>query len=417
MPFFAGLASGFNDALTQNRQLMAQQQEQQAQRDTSVLTLIAQQHSDPRVRAQALSTLAQGVLTPAKGGLMKLFGSGQDRNPGLTDFFHSIARGGGDQQVTAEPATTGTTVAPGAMAQPAAALTQPGARPDAGTVTLPTEAPITGTGSSVPSVGAPVQSRDEFGRPAAAPAATPPPGASASLGIPQSMPNQDRPAITKPVPSPPGGLMLPGEAEMRGRLAAVGGLEGMDPSMRQVVGASLLGIPTRDSYDQQGNRHTFIGTQEIGAPALGVGKAAGPELQVQTQARDLFATGKYSTFADAMTAARTGAATALQSTQAAAALRPEGLRQRIANEVAQLPGIAASAELKQRTLNGQLTQEEASRIAATLLTNRPGATSDDFNAYVTALTSSGTAGSASAVGSSRVDLQACKLEYSIVSPK
>lgn len=191
---------------------------------------------------------------------------------------------------------------------------------------------------------------------------------------------------------------------LEGILAATEGIN-LDPQSKRLMINRAMGFPEHYTTDTNGDVHLISGGEDFGVVAQGAGRASAAEAQIQSQANDLYSTGQYLTRAEALIAARQGAAAATTGKQQSAAVagavaapmaaaRLANMRARLANELAQLPEIQANAELKQRALNGQLTQEEASRIAAQLLANRPGATSDDFNDWVAALR--GTPGSTAA---------------------
>lgn len=388
MPFFSGLAQGFSEAQTQDRQLQAQRDEAAAQRENSVLQLIASQHSDPEVRASALATMMT-PRTGGKSGMGRFFNEAQ-KNP-MLPTLQALMKSGKPQ--VAEPG-------PSQMAEPPAALAA--ATPPPGSDALPAGSPIEPGG---------------------------PPLSMAAVHnqLPQPA------GVTATVPR--GGLFTPAEvkgqeAEATARGHIVGTLQGADTAfgggslsgtgdpnhdaaLKSLVKAHALGLNPVHSYNAAGDLVVSLGDQVV-ATIPNAGKPMAVESQIESQARNLFVQAQGSaqpiTMDEARTQARSAAATATTAKQATtesrattaaatAAVAPEmaqtrmaSLRQRMVNQVAALPGIQMGAEQKRRALNGQLTAAEAAHTAATFLANRPGATSDDFNEMVAAL-SGGTAGS------------------------
>ena len=372
MPFFAGLAQGFSQAQTQDRQLQAQIDQQNAEREQSTLLHLATTHPDPEVRASALSTM----LTPRTSGssTMGRFFNQAKSNPMMPTLMQLM----GSQR--AEPVMGSTPAEPGPSTMQA-----PGA------------------------------------------ASTPPP--SGELGIPQTSlgaahdtlpqaPASDQ-QITRQVGTrmvsrgaPPTTAQSVGQTEYErtaGQFRAfgdIGGGSNQDPQMLQLALNNKMGIPKHYSEDGAGNTWLHSGNVHIMSP--GGGKASASEAGVQSQITDYMAANPGALRSEAETAIRTQAQSKFESGVTTAGARattatvtaanaPQmqqarlaGLRQRAINESARLPGIQMAQEVQRRALNGQLTADEAYKIASPIIIANRG-TTDDLNEMVTALTG-GTAG-------------------------
>jgi hypothetical protein len=371
--FFAGLAQGFSQAQEQDRALQAQVDEQSAQREQATLLHLATTHPDPEVRASAMGAM----LTPRQpaGGFMGRMFNAAKTNPAMPSLMALM----GSQRQVPVMGQQQTEPGPSTMQEPGA-----------GTL------------------------------------ATPPPGATGELGIPQaSMADTHNllpqgAAVSQPVQTgtrmvsrgaPPTGAQVAGqtayEQSLGGMAGTFAGLSTGGPvsaATREIVGMHKAGVPETVAYDPQGNRRVFVGTEEVGAPNMGVGRVQGrDEPAIQTQITNLLSQNPGMLRSEAETQARSAAATTTQAQQstvqsrsvsaaASAAVaaplaqaRMEGMRARAANDLARLPGIQMTQELQRRTLNGQLTADEATRYATQIVIANRG-TTDDINEMVTALT-------------------------------
>jgi hypothetical protein len=181
--------------------------------------------------------------------------------------------------------------------------------------------------------------------------------------------------------------------------------------MKQEAMFRAMHLPEAHTVDANGDVHVMFGSHQTRViPGAGKPMAGGGEAAILSQVKDVMAADPTVSVEDATQRVRAAALRTVQNTQAttanravttgaAAAVAPEmnqqrlaSIRQRVVNEQTALPGIQMSVEAKQRALNGQLTAAEAAHTAATFLANHPGATSDDFNDMVSAL-SGGIAGS------------------------
>ena len=178
-----------------------------------------------------------------------------------------------------------------------------------------------------------------------------------------------------------------------------------------------MGFPQSVTYDPQGNMHTVINGEDFGGPAGVHAVQRGPEADIASQIHNVMARDPSLTWHEADTQVRSAAANTVEAKQssaaseattagarsvltgveaanapAMAAVRLQKMRQEVLNEQTSRQGGLLSNELKQRTLNGQLTEVEAYRVLSPLW-QRPGMTSDVFNEYLDSVTAGGRVGS------------------------
>ena len=377
MSFFAGLASGFNSALEKNRQLTAQQDEARATRENAALLHLTTS-DDPEIASAAMAgLLQQGQGKPLKG--LRGFFNETAGNPALPTIRALISAGKPQQT---EPGPTTMNQGPAAAMPPgSSAAMVPGSPPEPGGPPMS----LAAVHDALPQA----------------------PGRSTTVPRQVFMPPVEKARALEQAQQ---------EGRLKGIFSGIGasgvgtGASPMGAGIRDAAVMHALGIQPYHTTDVSGDVHTIAGGMEIGAPIKGAGKPVAAESAILAQAQNLQALHPELSAEDALKQARSAAATTTQNTQATAANRATttgaaaavapalnqarlaSLRQRVINEVAQLPGIQMKAEQQQRALNGQLTAAEAAHTAATFLANHPGATSDDFNEMVGALTG-GIAGS------------------------
>ena len=120
--FFAGLASGYNKAMTEDRHLQAQQDEARAARENAALQHLATS-DDPEIASMALTGLLNQSRKPSKG--LRGFFNETEGNPMLPTIRQLMAQG---KQVPKEPAPSQLPEGSSA-AMPAGSPTEPGGPP------------------------------------------------------------------------------------------------------------------------------------------------------------------------------------------------------------------------------------------------------------------------------------------------
>lgn len=132
MSFFAGLAGGYNTALTQDRQLQAQKDEARATRENAALQHLVSS-DDPEIASMAMTGLLQQGRKPSKG--LRGFFNETEGNPMLPTIRQLMAQG---KQVPNQGAPTPNeppqgevpaSLAEGGAALPAGSPTEPGSKP------------------------------------------------------------------------------------------------------------------------------------------------------------------------------------------------------------------------------------------------------------------------------------------------
>jgi len=355
MPFFAGLAQGFNDALTQNRQLEATQANYEADREHRTLQILATQTEHPDIQAAALAGMMSHATTKPARGMKGFFGE-MDKSPqmdtvkGLLARYSGGASGAGPATAAGPPSTDGTppsTQGGGETPAPFAAL--PGALSAAGTpAAMPTTTAITPGGGGISSAAA-AAAPPPASRPGSMTfpgAATPPPSAAGAF------------ASNAPMSTPAEKVRNEAQAKIEGTMAGVRAAYGSaglpDESMAQLAAAHAMGLSPHYTTDNDGTVHVMVGSSEFGR-TTGAGKASGPEAQILTQVRDLMAKDPSLTVEAATQQARAAAATATQATQSVA-----GSKATTAAATAALAPEMAAARLaasKQTTLTGQAREK------------------------------------------------------------
>jgi hypothetical protein len=405
MPFFAGFAQGAGDALTTMRQEQQRVNEANANREQQALIhLTTSPNSD--IAASAATALMH-PSPPAGGFLGRMFGQVQGRPeyPTLRNLIQST-RGGQDSTgaATAEPAGAPPSAAPqGGAALPAGSPVEPGGPQMSAPVSPKVAGGTMGAAPPPAAASAPAAAAMP---PPAAPAAAP----KAAQG-PPAMPGA--PSSSNPLFfTAPQQAGLTQQADLEGKLLALGYakhpdtgqlLDAQGKPLDPMLSAHLLGIPTFHTTDQDGTVHQFVGTQEVNK-IPGAGRASMPQNKMEQDITSYLYQHQGATKEEATTAVRTAAAADLQAKQSAdtsrattagvtatnapamADARLTALRQRVLNQQATLQGTKLSNELKTRVLNGQITGVEALRFAGQLFANKPGATTDDINEVMIALT-------------------------------
>ena len=387
MPFFSGLAQGFSDAQLQDRQLQNQQDEYAAQRENSVLQLIATQHQDPAVRAAALST----ILTPRKapgGALGKFFDRAQQNPmmPRLAALMAASQGPGAPQTMQTEPG--------GATAQPA----PPPAQGTAGSAALPAAA--AGSAATPPPMNVAAVEQG--------PAATQPVGPGSMGGVVPA-------GQTAQVPGPRQaaglrtqdqqlGLNKQAEIEgtVRGAEAAAGppgpGQSGVDPALL----GKLQGLPVSHTTDAEGNIHTFVGSREVPTQPLAGGTPAGKptaananvESEAQAIVAEAASRGQLIDPDAARAQALTARASALKAKQFVTELGPalaqtrllQGQQSTLTQE-ARMESLRATTAATWQRVNGTvpMTREQALTTARQVLGNGPDVTGGDVGTLADSL--------------------------------
>ncbi len=396
--FFAGLAQGFSQAQTQDRQLQAQIDEQNANREQSTLLHLATTHPDPEVRSSALATM----LTPrtsGQSGIGRFFNQAKT-NPMMPTLMQLMGSQRAEpvmgQQAPPPPDTAGGVplerdVAPSQPVQIGTRMVSRGAPPTSAQVAGQTEeaqaaGKIIGT-----SKGA------DIAFPSTPAAATPPPTAPA----PAPAADGTTPSVAAPPPGA-GTSASPSPDQVE--------------KNKRYLKYKALGFPQTVTYDPQGNMHVVMGGEDFGGPTGVHTVQRGPEADIASQIKNLMARDPNLTWHEADTQARSLAASTTEAKQATtitgastagyrnvtagvtaanastmAATRLAKMRQEILDDQTAQRGTSLSNELKQRTLNGQLTEVEAYRVLSPLW-SRPGMTSDVFNEYLDSVTGGGKVG-------------------------
>lgn len=427
--FLAGFANAFANNLAQDRAQNQQLTEQRQQRENAILTHLSTS-DDPEIASRAVAGLMdqasgrrplkgiRGFLNetegnPALPAIRQLIMAGRQPQPGAPG---SMAQPSGSAVTPNDQSTVNQDMAGGTATQPPPGpesigtnVGRPGPTPDS--------APIMTSAAPTPSAGggaAPTPTTRAGAPVTPIPAATP--GAAApSLIPPAGTPGPRQVFLTKAQQTE-----ADAAAQTRGRLAGfreartlpeqrfLGGAAFNPQNLSGTVRTEDIIADDPDARDEQGNRiadhpgqswapvRLFDGTtryRPVTPTAGGEGAIFSQAKSYQAQqqangtpvsdeqamawARSNAATTGAARTSTAVSQATTAGVTAANAAPMASA-RLTQLRASAANTVAE-------AELKQRTLNGQLTREQALQIATRFYANRPGTTTDDVNEMTNAL--------------------------------